>query len=165
MRRVLVLSIVFAMALAACGKDQKVGSEKLLQFKEQQRQGRLGESTPTPAAPAGVLGIGAATPKPMTPAPTPQTAPERFFDVTLVADSPYYQPGNELVMSSQLTLRVTNKDNTAERPTRRFYSEGVFDSGPLRFGQSWTFKFPGAASGKIQVNDAYPFIFATLTVQ
>ena len=57
---VLVLALVAIMGSAACGSDNKVGDESLLDFKDQ-AQSRLGETTTTTAAPTATTAQAAAT--------------------------------------------------------------------------------------------------------
>jgi hypothetical protein len=160
--------VVLVLSMMACGEGQKVGSEKILDFEEQENAERLGQRQspspePSPAAGEGEKGaLGQRTP---SPAAAPPPAEEKFFDVTLIAASPYYEPGNQLAMPTGLTLRVTNKDTTPERATRSFTAEdGSFDSGQLRPGQVWTMKFTKGGFWRI-VDKAAPFIFAELEVK
>ena len=60
-RRAMVLLLAaMAVVSAACGSDNKVGDESLLNFKEQANQ-RLGETTTTTAAPTTTTAQGAVT--------------------------------------------------------------------------------------------------------
>jgi hypothetical protein len=165
-RPIVLLALAALMLAGACGSGQKVGSEKLLEFEEQKGAKRLGEATETPPpvqASGAPLAVGAPTPKP-TPAPTPTPAP-RFFDVTLVADSPFYEPGNALIMVAGATLRVTNKDTTPEREARSFTdADGSFDSGMLKPGQSWTMRFDKTARFRVK-DRGLPFASATFEVR
>ncbi len=155
---------LLVLVLAACGKPQSVGTEVSLDFEEQKEKNRLGDKSPEPS-PTGSPTTGAlGVPSPTPAAPSPTAAEEKFFDVRLVADSPYYEPGNELVMPVGFVLRVTNADNTAERPQRSFRAaDGSFDSGALNPGQTRVMgKLP---PGRWKIEDmAAPFIFASLEV-
>lgn len=153
--------ILFALAALACGEDKKIGDEKILDFQEQKEGGRLGGSAESPDP------TEASSPPP-APAPPPaqasRSAPpnHQFFEVGLVASSPYFEPGNDMTMSVGATLRVTNKDNTPERQIRSFTAEdGSFDSGPLKPGQTWTYRFKGPGKWRVIDRDA-PFIYATI---
>jgi hypothetical protein len=151
MRR-FTLFAVLLLLVAACGSGQKVGSEKLTQFKEASPAARLGEAQATPSGDPGSLGLGGSTPTARPTATPPAPTPERFFDVSMVADSPYFEPGNDLEMPVEFTLRVTNRDGTPERPGRSFTDKGgSFDSGLLKPGQVWTHKFSG--TGRFQIED------------
>lgn len=159
---VALLALFLGAALSGCGGAKRTGSEKILDFQEQEDAERLGEqaqaASPTPSPTETKAAVSQNT-------QSPPPASETFFDVTLVAASPYFEPGNELVMPRSMTLRVTNKDNTAERPTRSFTDEGgSFDSGPLKLGETWTHKFAGPGNFRI-VDSKAPFIFATLEVR
>ena len=61
-RRAMILALVMAASLgsAACGSDNKVGDESLLNFKEQAND-RLGETTTTTAAPTTTTAKAATT--------------------------------------------------------------------------------------------------------
>lgn len=166
-RHLLLLAVLCFLTLvaAACGGDKQIGSKDILDFDEQEEARRLGETSPSPSPEAQQNNQPSPPPKEQQPASAPAPAKEEFFDVGLIASSPYFEPGNQLAMPRGLTLRVTNKDNTAERPTRTFTAEdGTFDSGPLKPGQIWTHKF--ASSGTFRVVDKNaPFIYATLEVR
>lgn len=154
------LLVVLLSASVACGKPQRVGSEGLTAFEEQDPGGRLGERSPSPDSTQSGDKVGLGGPSP-SPSPSPTQA-ESFFEVTLIAESPYFHPGNALTVPVGVTLRVTNKDTTEERPTRSFSAkDGSFDSGSLRPGQVWTYKMTVAGFWDI-VDDRAPFIFATL---
>lgn len=170
-RRFVPILILLALVASACGEKQKVGSEKLLDFKDQQGAQRLGFETPPPdATPAPKsLDSQVETPPPrVTPIPAP-TAQVQYFDVELIADSPFYkaggQPSNVIAMRQSAVLRVTNKDNTPERKCRSFTAKnGAFNSGCLSTGGSWTFKFPNTGRFAI-VDEGLTFASATLEVQ
>lgn len=168
--RFLVISMMLLVIVAAaCGQPNKVGTEKLLDIDEAGLpECRLGEKCESPSPPPaeGQGEKGAITnPQPTQEAPPPPPPPkEEFFDVTLVENSPYYEPGNALTMHRSLTLRVTNRDTCSCRPWRTFTSEeGAFTSPRLSPGQSWTTKLaPGFYN---IVDDSAGFIRATLEVQ
>ncbi len=158
-----VLCLITLVA-AACGGDKQIGSKDLLDFDEQEAR-RLGETSPSPSPEAQQNNQPSPPPKEQPPPPAPAPAKEEFFDVALIASSPYFEPGNQLVMPRGLTLRVTNKDNTAERPTRTFTAEdGTFDSGQLKLGQTWNHKFTSGGTFRVIDKNA-PFIYATLEVR
>lgn len=161
-----VLSVLAAMILllAACNEGVKVGDDIDLAAVDQNKQEcRLGECKSPEPSPVSTekAGIGGSSPSPTA----KPTQAEQLFDVTLVADSPYYEPGNDLSMPFSFTLRVTNNDRTEGRPVRSFTDEdGVFDSGPLKPGEKWTWKFDGPGQFKI-TDRAAGFIFANLVVR
>jgi hypothetical protein len=138
--------ICIGLFFVACGEGQKVGSEKLLEFKEQEGANRLGERTPDPSQTPGSLTVAE-----RTPAPTPRpTAAPSFFDISLIADSPYYKDttnnkiGAKFTVRVGTTIRVTNNDGTPERSKGRSFTEatrGIFHSGLLKPGQQWTWTF------------------------
>ncbi len=164
MKRLFALLVCLLIAGVACGKGQKVGSEKLLNFNEQQNAQRLGARTPPPAATAsGALTVGEQPTKAPTPKPA---APKKvYFDVQLVANSPFYKPGNAIQIRTGVTLRVTNTDATAERSKGRSFTDkgGTFNSGLMKAGGSWTWVFDQPGSYEI-VDQGLTFATARLEV-
>ncbi len=159
----LALLLVLLVVAVSCGEEPEVGDDKVLDFVDQTDPPDLGERpkespTPAPNNPAVV------NPNQPKPDEKPAAPEEKFFDVAMVADSPYFEPGNDLQMPAGFTLRVTNKDYTPERPTRSFTAEnGAFDSKPMAPGAVWTHTFSGPGRYKV-VDHKAPFIFATLEV-
>lgn len=164
MKKTLAVLLVLAAALLmACGGNQQVGSEKLKNIQDSATNGpRLGERIPEPSNQPSQGALGAPSPKSsQTSAAKEET---KFFDVTLVDYSPYYEPGASLRMPVGFTLRVTNKDTTEGRPQRSFEAEdGSFSSGPLKPGQTWTQRFDTPGTWKIK-DMAAGFILAQLEV-
>jgi hypothetical protein len=81
-----------AAILAGCGSGKSVGSDKILEFPEQEG-GRLGANSPSPE-PANPDNPGPPPVQPSAPAaqaPPPEAPPETFFDVALTPNHPYYQ--------------------------------------------------------------------------
>jgi hypothetical protein len=154
-----VLVVCVALVGAACG-------QKLLNFQEQQNAKRLGEATAAPVkSPSGALTVGGTQP---TPPPTqkPTAAPKKqYFDVSLVANSPFYKPGNSITIKAGVTLRVTNADTTPERKKGRTFTDkaGTFNSGTLTAGKSWTWVFNQPATYEI-VDEGLTFATARLEV-
>lgn len=153
---------------AACGESQKVGSEKLLEFEEQENAQRLGERTPEPT-PEGTprsLGVGEEERAAPTPTPEPTATPEpEYFDIALVPNSPYYEPGNSITIPAGTTIRVTNRDDTAERSDGRSFTakNGAFHSGLLKPGESWTQLFSNPSTYEI-IDEGLRFATGTLRV-
>lgn len=146
--RLFVAVALLGLVGAACGSAQKVGSEKLLKFQEQQNAQALGRAAS--ATPAPVNALGQNTPPPAavkTQPPRPKTTPT-YFDVSLVTNSPFYSPGNCWVMPVGITLRVTNKDMASERKGGRSFTDkqGSFNSGILKPGGQWTWVFNAPAT-------------------
>jgi hypothetical protein len=156
--------LIFTALLAGCSKGKSVGSDKVLDF-EEQKGDRLGAASPTPSPNAA--SAAPAQNKPTQPAAqNPNAKPQAtFFDVTLIASAPYFEPGDQIVIARGTTLRVTNKDTTPERPKRSFTAQdGSFDSGMLSPGQVWTMKFDSPGVWRIE-DRAAPFISASLEVR
>jgi hypothetical protein len=169
--------VLFAAVAAACGENQRVGSEALLDVDEEGNSQRLGAVTPTPVP---------ATPAPLTvgdkPTPTPEptagpTPRALVFEIRLVAESPFYewrgsqddpfQPGNVFSMPASVELRVVNGDTTAERSKGRSFTDknGAFHSGMLKpGGEAWTWVFDASGVFEI-VDEGLPFANATLEVR
>lgn len=169
-----VLGVLLLLMLAgACGRGQKVGSERLTAFEEQKQGRRLGERAPepTPTGTPGALTVGEKPTQSPTPPPSPPPQQEQYFDVYLISDSPYYfdatnnQEATQFVVPAGFTLRVTNRDNTPERPKRTFTAkDGSFDSGSLRPGQVWTLKLDRPGFFDI-IDKGLTFALATLEVR
>lgn len=162
----IALAMLLMVVAAACGEDVQYGDgldpDAIVAATPTCRLGECKSPEPSPISTEKV-GIGTS---PTPPKPTAQQQPEeRFFDVTLVDYSPYYEPGQQLTMPVGFTLRVTNKDNTEGRPVRSFAADdGSFDSGPLKPGEVWTRKFD--QPGSYQIKDrAAGFIYASLEVR
>lgn len=153
------------LILSGCGSGKSVGSDEILDFEEQE-ESRLGAASPSPESADNPGSAPVAEPPPPPQAAQPKPAESQtFFDVTLIPNHPYFEPGDEIVISAGTTLRVTNKDTTSERPERSFTADdGSFDSGMLKLGQSWTFKFDSPGSWRI-VDRSAPFISARLDVR
>jgi len=160
----LILIVLAVVVAAGCGQDQKYGSESIADIKEQEDAQRLGQRTAEPAPKGTPQALDAASTPTPKPSPTPQATPT-YFDVSLVPDSPYYQPGNQVAIKVGVTLRVTNRDGTPERSGGRSYTakNGSFDSGLLKPGKSWTFRFDSPGRFEI-VDEGLPFATATLEV-
>jgi plastocyanin len=145
--RVLMTVLCGVLLLAACGGDNKVGDDSLLNFKDQAQQ-RLGATTTTAAvattvAPGakGQLGLGAATTAPpqkavVTTQP-PQQAPA--FEIDINGDgtaSTQFDPAAARVFRGS-TVRWVNKDT---QPRSVEADTGAFKSGPIPPGGSWTYQ-------------------------
>jgi hypothetical protein len=150
-RTILCALVAAGLLFAACGEGQKVGNEGLLDFKEQKQQGRLGEKTAAPGTPKP-LSVGATPVAAKTPTPTAKPKP-KYFDITLVKDSPYYKPGNAITTHVGVTIRVTNADTTPERAKGRSFTDknGAFHSGLLKPGGQWTYAF--GSPGRYEIID------------
>jgi hypothetical protein len=153
--------LLVLLGFTACGGGQKTGSDKVLDFEEQQKADQLGATTPTPTAKAGATSAPTRT---AAPAATAKPVAETF-DVLLIAGNPYYAPGDDLRMPAGATLRVTNKDTTPERSKGRSFTaeNGAFDSGLIKPGAMWTHVIAQQGTYTI-VDTALNFARATLTV-
>ena len=169
--KILALLVSVVLLVSACGRGQRVGSEKLLDFEAQEDAKRLGEQENSPSPPpdeASKVALGAATPPPSPPPSPPPPPPEQFYNIELIGPSPYYRAEGEeasyFIVPVGFTLRVVNRDGTPERAHRSFSAEdGSFDSGALAPGAVWTFKL--TRQGKFPIRDrCCPFIFGTLEV-
>lgn len=145
---------IASIVLSACGGDNKVGDDKILDFKEE-AQGRLGattttappvETTAVPAA-GGKAGIGGAvstapptTAAPVT-APPETTTTERkqaVFEVVINGDNAgatQFDPSASRVYAGTL-VRFVNRDT---EPRSVEADDGAFQSPPIAPGDSWTY--------------------------
>lgn len=145
-----------ALLLAACGSDNKVGSEELLKF-EEKGQGRLGEAAvPSPeATQAQAQAQSSPTSKQV------QAVQEQAPDivVSIIRDSPFFDPP-AVKMLAGAKLRVTNKD---AQPRSYFSETGEFASGTLAPGESW--EWVANVIGKFTVrDDTRPFVVGSFEV-
>lgn len=159
-KRIFVLVALAALLTGACQRSTKVGSEGLLKAAEDAKaQAALREAlkkTEPPASPAPI-GVG------KSPTASPTTGPrEEVYEVTLIHDNPYYQPGDHITVGAGTRIRVTNRDDRV----RHWKSdpEGVFDSGPIAPGKTW--EYVATQKGKFGISDDnVPFATATLEVK
>lgn len=169
--RLLAAIWVLMLVLIACGESASVGSEDLLDIEEQRNAERLGQRaspTPEPTEEAGgALALGEqASPTPEQPSPPP--AEKKYFDIFLTSN-PYYQGADGKYADHWRVpvgyiLRVTNRDDTAERPFRTFTAEdGTFNSGRLTTGEQWETPLPRPGQWNI-VDQCCPFIRGSLEV-
>jgi len=171
MKRWLILAVCMVLIGVACGKPQEYGGgldpNKIPDATPTCRLGECKSAVPSPE-PTEKLVIGAPSPTVKVEATKPPE--EKFFDVYLVEESPFYafgpnrELGQDFTMPSSFTLRVTNQDRTDGRPIRSFTAQGAFDSGPMKPGATWTQKFGQPGSWDI-TDRAAGFIRAKLTVQ
>jgi len=172
-----------ATLLASCGEENKVGSDKILDFKEQTND-RLGVTTTTEAAaPAttvagapGKAAVGAPTTSaptsttaaPTTVAPTtvaPTTAPppkEQAFEIGINADNSgtsQFDPSASRVFKGTL-VRFVNNDSV---PRSVEEDRGVFKSGSIAPGA--TFEYRADTVGKFNITDGTrPYAVGSLEV-
>lgn len=158
--RIFAACLIF-VAVAACGKDTKVGTEELLDIEEQKQKERLGEilRSPEPTAPSTQGAIGQEpTQKPGATTPPAQAA--TVLEVTLVNDHPYILPQENLQAAAGTILRITNKD---DNPRRFVSKDGTYDSGTLAVGA--TKDIVANVKGDFQLEDPNaPFVQGSLTV-
>lgn len=164
----LTTSLIAAVVLlSACEDRSRVGSEGLTDFEEQKQQQRLGEVLESPAPPEGP----ASSPNALGASPTapPKTGggggssppPQgQVFEVSLIAESPYYQPGQSMKVSVGTTMRITNRGTKSRHP---YNPEGQFDWGDIAPGASVTYVADTRGTFEIRDNSV-PFATATLEV-
>ena len=171
MKRWTVFLACLAILGAACGKPNSIGGDiDLDKIGDASPACRLGEcKSPEPSpVPTEKLGVQVS---PTIATVAPSKAPdEKFFDVYLVEESPFYafgpnkELGQDFTMPVGFTLRVKNEDSTDGRPIRSFTAQGAFDSGPMKPGAVWSQRFGQAGTWEI-TDRAAGFIRAKLTVQ
>jgi hypothetical protein len=171
-RTLLLVYLALILVVAACGKPQSYGdaidTSKIGDVKPTCRLGECKSPEPSPES-TNKAAVGSETSAPAPQAEASKAPETKFFDVYLVAESPFYahgqnkELGQALTMPTGFTLRVTNDDRTEGRPVRSFTAEGAFDSGRLRPGQTWSMAF--GQRGKWDITDvAAGFIRATFEV-
>lgn len=156
-RATVLLLAAVALLGAACGSDNKVGDESLLNFKEQANN-RLGETTTTTAAPTTTTAkaatattkpgakaggvVTSTTAKPGT-AATATTAKPAPVNVQTIREIFIQSDEAELALDPQIqtaytgsVIRWTNKDKVA-RSVRA--DSGQFASPPIAPGASWDY--------------------------
>jgi plastocyanin len=155
---VLLLAVAAVFASAACGSDNKVGDESLLNFKEQAGN-RLGETTTTTAAATTTTAKAAATTttKPGTKAgsiattttvkggsaATATTATTAPVNVQTIREVSIFGDDAELALDPQIqtaytgsVIRWINKDKV---PRSVRADSGQFASPPIAPGASWDY--------------------------
>lgn len=143
--RLLVALLALAGLAGACGGDEKVGDESLLEGTDGEAGGpRLGETTTTTADPSSPTTAVATTAAPTTAPPT--TAPAApSVEVSINSDTTaggQFQPRVAQVPSGAI-VRFVNKDTV---PRSVVADSGAFDSGPIAPGASWDWTAAGAGA-------------------
>lgn len=157
-----LVGFVLAVTLASCGGDKQVGTDSLVNFKDQAQQ-RLGQSTPTPAPKAGTASTAnpgkAAVAAPTTQAP-PKTAPSIEIKIQSDSAGSYFDPS-----AVQVTVGATIRWVNGDTATRSIESDtDVFSSGPISPGASWSWM--AAKVGKFNYHDGTrPYAVASVEVR
>jgi plastocyanin len=142
----LVLALLALTVLAtACGGDEKVGDESLLEGTDEEGGGpRLGETTTTTADPTASTTVATtAAPAATTPPTTAAAAPS--VEISINSDTTaggQFQPRVAQVPSGAV-VRFVNKDTV---PRSVVADAGAFDSGPIQPGASWDWTAGGPGS-------------------
>lgn len=185
MKRVIQLlcCVVLATLLSSCGDENKVGSDKILDFKEQTND-RLGVTTTTVAAPTETTtaqgpakaAVGATTTTTAavvatttTQAPATTAAPtttearkEQAFEISITADNSgtsQFDPSASRVFKGTL-VRFVNKDSVARSVEE---DRGAFKSGAIAPGGS--FDYRADTVGKFNITDGTrPYAVGSLEV-
>jgi plastocyanin len=164
-----VLIAVMALVLVACGSDNKVGDESLVNFKDQAQE-RLGARTTTTAATAttapargGQLGVGGATTTTARAAVTTAPAPtQQTFEIDINGDNSsttQFDPPAARVFKGTI-VKWTNKDATARSVEA---DNGAFKSPSIPPGG--TFTYTANAPGAFNYHDGTrPYAVASLEV-
>jgi hypothetical protein len=182
-RRAITLLLVglALMTSAACGSDNKVGDQSLLNFKEQANN-RLGETTTTTAAATTTTAKGAVTtttkPKAgagaattttakagtapsVTTATPPPAAVQTIREIYIYGDDAA-QPLDPQIQTAYTgsVIRWINKD-TVERSVRA--DSGQFASPPIKPGGSWDYT-AGTVGTFAYGDDTRPYVKGELRV-
>lgn len=161
----LLCCLLVALGVTACGEENKVGSDKILDFKEKTNE-RLGVTTTTATtapstettAAAGKAAVGAAPPSTTTTAPpsttaapTTTAAPKvQAFEISINGDNSgasQFDPSSARVFQGTL-IRFVNKDSVARSVEE---DRGVFKSGSIPPGG--TFDYVANTPGKFNISD------------
>jgi plastocyanin len=170
----LLVLAVASVVLAACGGSNKVGSEKILDFKEE-AQGRLGTTTTTaapqetaPPAGGGKAGVGGATttavPATTIPKPTTTTTERKqtTFEIAIRGDNTgatQFDPSASRVFAGTL-VKFVNKDT---EPRSVESDTNAFQSPSIPPGGSWT--YDAKTAGKFNFHDGTrPYATGSLEV-
>jgi plastocyanin len=143
----LALLCVVVLLLSGCSKSNKVGSNSLLNVKNQVKGQRLGETTTTKAPTATsapvALGVGQATTTTRAPQTVTTQAQAQSTVITINGDNssaPQFDPPTAAVYVGGLVKWVN-----ADKVTRSVVAaNGAFKSPDLAPGASWTYQ-PSAA--------------------
>lgn len=161
--RLVALLSLFAVLVVACGEDARVGDEKLLEEVDVQEGaealGRAGKPSPDPEADGDKVALGKESP---SPSPSPSPEPEKFFEIWLVADFPYYfdgtnqQSGDTFIVPSGFRIRIVNKDNTTDsggnkRLRQPAAADGSFIAPVMNFED--TYELPPLGPGTYNLRD------------
>jgi plastocyanin len=163
----IVFAVVAMLALVACGSDNKVGDDSLVNFKDQ-AQDRLGATTTTAAAVTttaagrGQLGVGAATTTAKPTATTAAAPTQQAFDIDINGDNSattQFDPPAARVFKGTV-VKWTNKDATARSIEA---DNGAFKSPSIPPGG--TFTYTANAPGSLNYHDGTrPYAVASLEV-
>lgn len=143
--RVLAPLLALTVLVSACGGDEKVGDESLLEGTDEEGGGpRLGETTTTTAGAAAETTVATTAATAATAPPTTaQAAPS--VEIAINSDTTQggqFQPRVAQVPSGAI-VRFVNKDTVARSVVA---DAGSFDSGPIAPGASWDWTAGGAGS-------------------
>jgi plastocyanin len=150
--RLTSLVAVLALAVAACGSSNKVGSGvKGLNVGDAAKRAAIEATSttvsPTTVASRGALGIGATstTAKPVATTSPPTTQAIPTFDISINGDSgstTQFDPSAVRVYKGTI-IRWTNKDKVARTVEA---DAGAFSSGPIQPGATYSYKTVTAGS-------------------
>lgn len=169
LRRVTRLLAVGAVVLAACGAPARYGGPTPGPDPTDSPQCFPGDPRCLTPTPAPTVTSKAPAPRPSRPAPPEPSPPTAtYFDIDLVADSPFYLAEGEgatvFTVPQGYVLRVTNRDGTPERPWRTFTAPDEFASPRLGVGETWELHLTSTGTFQI-VDECCPFIRAELRIR
>lgn len=169
-RSISLVVLLFVLVAAACGKENKVGDESLLNFKDQAQKERLGETTTTvaaasttapPTTAAGNKGALRNTTTTAAAAAATTTTAVDAFDIAINSDqggSQFAPPAAQVYVNT--IVRWTNKDSVARSVQA---DDGSFRSPSIAPGASWTYR--PTKTGRFNYHDGTrPYAVASLEV-
>ena len=162
----ILVALLFALVLSACGGGDEVGDSSLLDF-DASDQAALGVTTTTAAGETTTTKPAQAKITTTTAAPVQKTTttlpPDKetvTLEVTINASSPYFKPGVvEVLVGSK--VRFINKDS---QPHSVVADNGSFDSGPIP--PNGVFVYTANQRGQFNYSDGTrPFAVGVIDVQ
>jgi plastocyanin len=161
MRRALVLLLVLTAAFAACSSNNKVGSNKVLDFQEK-KSNLNASATPAPTKAAVATPVPRAVATPVKQAPVRTAPPQvQYYDIAIngAQASSAFDPADANVKRGTV-VRWVNRDSQARSVVA---DGGAFKSPSIPPGGSWS--YTASKAGTFSYHDGTrPYAVARLVV-